>query len=147
MMYVRQYSAIDVEQLVLQEAQGWGQELLSNPRYAMMLDLPGLAFSAVHEEVVVGCAGVYPEWAGRAIAWALIPKESKRYLHYFTKEVRKFLDSIRETYPRIEAYVRCDFPPGHTWAVLCGFKMEAPFMQRFGPEGANYSMYARVRCS
>jgi hypothetical protein len=60
-----------------------------------------------------------------------------------TKMAKRFLDvcPIR----RIEAAVVVDHGPGHRWAQLLGFELEAPLLRAYTPQGEDCSLYSRVR--
>jgi len=46
---------------------------------------------------------------------------------------------------RVEAYVDFEFEPGHRWARMLGFKLEAPRMKCHRPDGGDSALYARIR--
>ena len=57
------------------------------------------------------------------------------------RRVSDFLD--RSDVDRIETGVRESFKAGHRWAKMLGFQAEG-LMRRFGPDGSDYQMYARI---
>jgi hypothetical protein len=91
-------------------------------------------------EILV-CAGTIPFWPGRCHAWAYMTPKTGPHMRWITNEVKKNLAQIKG---RIEMSVHCEFPAGHRWARLLGFKIEAERMEGYGPDGAAHALYARV---
>jgi hypothetical protein len=132
-----------LEQVCLQE----GQAYLSNwitPQQASALENETWAFTAMQDNgVPLGCAGVVHMWQGRGMAWAYLSKyaaEEKFILVH--RAVRRFLSACY--LQRIEMTVDCDFEPGHRWAKMLGFKMEAERMRAYRPDGGDCALYARI---
>lgn len=94
----------------------------------------GPAFTALHGETVLACAGVVEVWAGRALAWALIAEDAGRHMLGIHRAVSGFL--MQAPYRRIEATVDEGFEAGHRWLRLMGFVLETPNgMRGFNPDG------------
>lgn len=91
----------------------------------------------------VGAAGIIEIWPGRATAWALLSKQAAPYMLQATRQVRSVLEMHKTN--RIEATVLCDYEMGHKWIRLLGFELEATRMKSYYPNGADVSLYARVR--
>lgn len=93
---------------------------------------------------VIGCAGVYPIGENNYQAWALLSEESGKYMKGFTRETKKFLDMFKAD--RVQTNVRADFEAGLKWMRLLGFKCETPEpMKKFGDDGMDYYLFARVK--
>jgi hypothetical protein len=109
--------------------------------YANRLVVSGPAFSAIHNGEVLACAGLIPQWEGRAIAWALVAAEAGPHFVRIHKAVKRFLElqKIR----RIETWVYPTFEPAHRWMRLLGFKLEGR-MTAYGPDGSDGDLYARL---
>lgn len=92
---------------------------------------------------VLMCAGISEYWAGRGEAWAMLASGLGHSFVPATKMVKRFLEvcPIR----RIEAAVVIDHGPGHRWAQLVGFQLEAPLVRAYTPAGEDCSLYARIR--
>src|SRR5262245_49479687 len=117
-MIVRPYIALDLCSLKIQAAQSQMDNIKADPAYARAVSLDGYTFTAEHEETILGCAGVIPQWRGRAIAWALLSDEARqlRLMSQITKVVVHFLDEMAKEFWRIETAVKADWPPGAKWA-------------------------------
>lgn len=99
------------------------------------------SYSGIKNGKVVFCGGVSEYWPGRGEAWIMLNKN--RDMIAITKMAKKFVEAcpIR----RIEVSVDVNFPQGHAWAKLLGFKLEAEFMEAYLPDGRDCSLYSRVR--
>ena len=96
-----------------------------------------------NDGVVVAIVGVVVVHPGRALVWTMLARDAGRHMLGLTKTVKKLLQGFCN-YDRVEATVRADFSPGHRWARLFGFERECT-MRRFGPDGQDYDLYARVK--
>ena len=106
----------------------------------------GYAFAGLWHGQPFACAGIVPQWKGRAIAWSVISKDVSRYnMLWMTRQVLGFFDEVesRLELRRIEITVIEDFMAGHRWAKMLGFKWEGA-MECYDPEGNTHIMYARV---
>jgi len=123
-----------------------GQAYLSNwvtPALAASLESSGWAYTGMDGDTPVGCAGVLPIWQGRGMCWAYLSKNiSTRQFVGVHKAVSRFLETCY--LQRLEMTVDCDFEPGHRWAELLGFEMEAERMTAYRPDGGDCSLYARI---
>ena len=141
-MRIVPFRARHLDGLRLQDAQS-GMAPLLNREVGASLEAAGPAFSALYVKEVIACAGVMEVWSGRLQAWALLsPCGPERFLRVH-RAVAHFL--VQQKARRIETAVDCAFEAGHRWARLLGFRMEAPVMLRFGPDGRDAALYARVR--
>ncbi len=132
--------------LDLQAAQAFMGDLVGDwEQYGELLALPGLAFTGIGGDGIVGCAGVWPLHPGCGQAWTLMSKIFPKYKLPATREIRKFLERTLDgkRFWRIQTPVRADFAPGRRWAQALGFREEG-YMKKYGPEGADYLLYARV---
>ena len=86
------------------------------------------------------CAGTMLQWPGRHAAWAYLGNDTAPHMLWITKETLVRLDAVKG---RIELTVRCDFPAGHRWAKMLGFKVETPRMEAYGPGGEAHTAYVR----
>lgn len=101
------------------------------------------SYTAVSEGRVVACGGVFEYWPGRGEAWMEMAKTCKREFLEIHNAVKRFLDICPLT--RIEMTVDSDFDEGHRWARSLGFEMEAERMRKYGPDGKDYALYARIK--
>ena len=102
----------------------------------------GLAWTAEHEGVILGIAGLAPQWENRALAWALISDAAGPHFRGIHGAVSRFLEA--SDFRRIEANVDVGFEAGERWMKLLGFKYEG-YLTAFRPDGADMLMYARIR--
>lgn len=141
-MIVRPWQLGDTDKLKLQPAQEYmrGWSILS----ADLTDLSeaGLAWVAEHDGVVLGIAGLAPQWENRALAWALISDAAGPHFRKFHGAVLRFLEA--SDFRRIEANVDVGFKAGERWMKLLGFKYEG-YLTAFRPDGADMLMYARIK--
>lgn len=140
-MDVVPFKAQHLEEIALQEAQ---QYLLGYIEPGLGDSLEGQdSFTGLADGAVVACAGVVPYWNNRGLAWAYLSNIAGDHMTSVTRAVKRYLDVA--PYDRIEAAVDVDFEAGHRWIQLLGFKLEAPYMSKFRPDGGAASLYARVR--
>lgn len=98
------------------------------------------SWTGVVENDPLVCAGTVQQWPGRHVAWAYLGDDTGPHMRWITREVQQNLTRVQG---RIELTVRCDFPAGHRWAEMLGFKVETPRMEGFGPEGEDHTGYVR----
>jgi hypothetical protein len=139
-MQIVPYKADHLLQLALQEAQAYMGAWIT-PEYAESL-VPHPSFTGIDNGVVVGCAGIIEIWPGRATAWALLSPDLNRKMIKVHRSVERFLGMCGVR--RIETSVDAGFEDGHRWIEMLGFKLEAPVMSAYRPDGGDCSLYARV---
>lgn len=107
--------------------------------------IPGLSFSAVHDGVVIGAAGLLPRWPGYAVAWVLTGVVPLRAWPAITRETRRILEAGHNAgFRRIEMTARADDPPANRWARKLGFKPYAA-LHLYGPNGEDHVGYVKIR--
>ncbi len=140
-MMIVAFQPAHLERLLLQPSQALMQPTLADPTYGPSLASAGPAYSAVDGDAVFACAGLIPQWEGRAVAWALIAAEAGRSMIGIHKAVGRAMRL--HAYRRIETAVASDFEQGHRWARMLGFEREG-LMKRYTPDGRDCHLYARV---
>lgn len=130
-----------LQRLLLQPSQAIMQPTLADPTYGPSLASAGPAYSAVHGDAVFACAGIIPQWEGRALAWALIASEAGPHMVAIHKAVRRALDI--HPFRRVETAVASDFAQGHRWATMLGFEREGR-MRAYTPDGRDCDLYSKV---
>lgn len=141
-MIIEPYKPEHLDALLLQPAQEFMRPYFSDPQYRRALAVPGKAFAASHDGVVLGCAGVMPIWEGRAEAWALLGADLKNHflaIHHATKRFLQACD-VR----RVEATVDAEFCPAREWIVHLGFRYEGP-LRAYTPDGRDCLRFVRIR--
>ena len=96
---------------------------------------------------VVGAAGLWLLWPGVAEAWVLFTPAVRELTWQVVKVIRKGLEdlTIGLKLHRIQAEVRAEFVPGQKLMRVLGFNQEGPPMRKYGPDGADYLRYVRIR--
>ncbi len=89
----------------------------------------------------IACAGTIQQWPGRHQAWAYLGKNSGPHMVWITKQVLAHVERVKG---RVEFTVRSDFPIGQRWAKLLGFRIEAPCLVQYGPQGEDHVGFVRV---
>lgn len=142
---VRQFNFADLKALMPQEAQAKEYNAITSVQ-----DNPGIvtseSFTFMKGNEIVGCAGLYPIWQGRAYLWAFISKNATASdLLGGTKFALKWLDRMfmSSSFNRIETAVLADFDAGHRWVTMLGFEKEG-LMKKYDPNGLDYVLYART---
>lgn len=139
MFRIVEYRPDHFRALSLQPAQAQ-LRLLVDANYAEMLaETP--AYTALYGDTPLICAGIQPQWDGRASAWAVLGENAGAYMVQITRGVRDFLD--RQDYRRIDTCVRDGFLEGNRWAKLLGFRCEG--LMRKWMYGDDFWMFSRVR--
>lgn len=100
------------------------------------------SFTGISDGKVLFVGGVSNYWKGRAEVWAILADHSGPKMLAITRAAKLLLSycPIR----RLELSVDCSFEPGHRWAEMLGFKMEAERMQKYLLDGKDATLYARV---
>ena len=99
-----------------------------------------------HDREVIGCAGLIPQWKGRAIAWAWLSKNiTNRDMVWIHMQVKNLFDRLQTDpdYKRIECSVSEPFTAAHRWVTMLGFKSEG-IMKCYDPMGEDCRLYARI---
>jgi hypothetical protein len=142
-MRIVPYRAEHLAALVLQPAQIWLAPVVTD-EYRAALERAGPAFTALAGGRVLGCAGVVEHWPGRGVGWAMLAADIGPRFVALHRAVRRYLE--RQAPRRLEIAVQRDFAAGRRWALLLGFERETPGgMRGYGPDGATYDLYARIR--
>lgn len=92
---------------------------------------------------VLACGGVAEYWPGRGECWATFSGDWKRY----KKSIHRVAKTVMDLYPgrRIEASIMIGFEDGHRWIKALGFKLDAPLLKAYLPDGGDVSLYSRVK--
>jgi len=91
----------------------------------------------------IAVGGVAKLWENRAFVWSMMDRCAGPYFTAIHRAAKKALE--RAPYRRIEADTPCDFPQGHRWLRMLGFHVEAERMQAYMPDGADHTLYAKVK--
>lgn len=142
-MEIKPFRAYHLRQLLAEPAHEYMRPMLSDPSHGATLEQADASFTAIENGRVVGCGGIMPVWAGRAIAWSVLSANSGPCMVPIHIVTRRLLRMRSER--RIEATCDADFKAGHRWLRLLGFELEAARMEGFAPDGRPHSLYARIQ--
>jgi hypothetical protein len=135
---LRQFEPSDAGEIQLQSY----MEVPSDPKVWEAAASGGDCFTGRHDGRIIVCSGIVRHWQTRAEAWLLMGcPVSRTEMLWIHRRVSDFLENAGIV--RIETTVKQNFDAGHRWAKMLGFKAEGR-MSRFGPDGTDYQMYARV---
>lgn len=141
-MNVIHYQADHLLKLELQNEQFGLRGIITQQMAEILAQQPAITV-ADGDGTILMCGGVSTPWPNRAILWACVSVKAGARMLALHRAAKPVLD--RQPYKRIETTVRTDFEQGHRWARMMGFQMEAARMECYGPDGQDYSLYARVR--
>ena len=86
----------------------------------------------------VASGGTLELWPGRHSAWAHLGKFTAQHMLAITREAYR---CVRRAKGRVEMTVRMDFPAGHRWAAMLGFKVETACIEGYDPDGSDHVGY------
>jgi hypothetical protein len=135
------YQPEHMKQLVLQEAQRYMGTWIDDNYANAVANTP--AWTCIADGKVICCGGFIEMWTGRAMTWALLSFHASKYFLQLHRYVKMRIDTAG--YRRIEATVDREFPDGHRWVHMLGFKLEAERLRNYRPDGADCSLYAKVK--
>lgn len=92
------------------------------------------------------CGGFLMYWPGVMEGWMITSDKLPRFGKEVTVRVIRKIEEVEKMFSlrRLQMTVRADFEIGQNWAAKLGFKREG-ILKKFGPEGCDYIMYARVK--
>ena len=113
--------------------------------FADSLVVPGLSFTAIHQDKVIASAGFKPLWDGVAEVWFLASKDFHNHKLQIIKITKTKLKQIVEdnNLIRLQTAVRVDWPEAQRFASFMGLEKEG-LMRKYGPDGTDYYGYSRV---
>lgn len=137
------FEAEHLKGLEVNEFVSFIQPDLDNPEYGEFL-AKGEAYTGIVDGKVIGCAGFMPLGVNRFHAWALLSKDTRKHMVKIARMGQFVL--YNSDMPRVETNVRSDFPQALKFVELLGFLRETPLpMKKFGDDGKDYYLYARVK--
>lgn len=135
------FEPIHAMQIEVQKAQL--PELPEFREMAPSLSSYGPAWTIIHGEIIVCCAGIIRIHEHRASFWGMFAgRMGPRAFLHVDRSLRRLVfkeNPVR----RLETTVPCGFTEGHRWAQSCGFVHEGD-MRSFLPDGSDVHLYARV---
>lgn len=135
---VRQFLPEDAAEIRLQPY----MEVITDADVWRTATVKGECFTGFHDGRIIVCSGLIRHWSTRAEAWLLMGCPVSRVeMLWIHRRVLEFLNGLDVA--RVETTVDDSFDAGHRWARMLGFNAEG-LMRKFGPDGSDYQMYARV---
>jgi hypothetical protein len=142
MIEIVKFKAEHWDQIQGQDTTAYLAPLIPKDQAAMLAKSP-YSYTLFAGERIVAIAGVMEYWPGRGEAWAELAQTSRKEFLPIHNAVKRFLEVC--PFERVEAAVDVNFGAAHRWVSLLGFELEAPVMKKYGVDGHDYSLYARVR--
>lgn len=108
-------------------------------------ELAGHGFTGMEDGTVVGVGGIRRYWDGVGEAWAIYPRDSKRYGRDIIRFTRVGLDRIEQAfgYRRVQAVARKDWVAAVRFLLALRFRVDA-LLEKYGPDGSDYYLMARI---
>lgn len=105
----------------------------------------GLAQTVLRKSTgkVLCCGGVTEYWPGRGECWCTFTQDCRSEFVAITRTAIRLFESV--PVKRIEAAVELHFNEGHRWIKALGFKLDAPLLQAYFPDGKDAVLYSRVK--
>jgi hypothetical protein len=113
------------------------------PEHFKALEQLPYNYTLLVEGKPIACGGVIRFWDTRGEVWSLLDEQSGHRFILWHRCVQRFLASI--PVKRMEAVVEKSFEPGHRWVKMLGFKVDAPFLQNYFPNGADGVLYSKIQ--
>lgn len=142
MIEVVKISAAHVSKLKDKGALTYLADYVTPERLVAMEKMPE-AFTALHEGDPIACGGLIEIWPGRAEAWAFFDPKAGKCFTALHRIALRLLEIA--CHRRIEATVDLDFPAGHKWIKMLGFKKEAERLKSYTVDGRDSALYARIK--
>lgn len=104
----------------------------------------GLAFSAVEEGEVIGCAGIVKLWEGVGEAWTMLSSEIRKRPFFLHRQVKRGLQdfAVLAGFHRVELFVVSGFEAGNRWAISLGFQLEG-VRKAYTPDKQDITVYTK----
>jgi len=114
-------------------------------KYALYLKQFGMSFTAIVGNKPIAAGGIYVLWEGVAEGWVMATSEIWNHPIAMARTFKKRTDVLIETsnIKRLQTTVKTDFKLGHKFAKWLEMEEEG-VMKHYGPDGSNYTRYARI---
>lgn len=139
---LKKFRARDLQQMTEQESMSYLTKFIT-PEHMAELEMSDWSYTGRVNGRVVVCTGVAEYAPHRGEGWAILDRDCKKEFLTIHRVVRRFLMAC--PLKRIEATIDLDFPQGHRWVRMLGFKLEAERMKGYRPNGDDAALYALVR--
>lgn len=133
------------EHLLLIEAQSAQRSEFTQavgPALGMIAE-SGEAWSGWFNNRCIVAGGIFPKWRGTGIVWSLFGANAGRHMVAITRKAQSVIDNSKHR--RLEITTLVGFEPAARWARVLGFKVEAPNMPCYDPDGRDMALWAQIR--
>jgi hypothetical protein len=106
----------------------------------------GTGYTGILDNRILMCAGIFLQWRGMAEVWAVTTALVAEYPLAFHRAISKCLDVLERSMGlwRIQVAIHEDHLVSQNWIQRLGFRLECK-KPGYGPDGATYMGFARVR--
>jgi len=113
--------------------------------FADSLQVPGLSFTAIHDDNIIASGGFKLLWQGVAEIWFLASNRFHDHKKTIIKLVKVKIEEVvlEHRLVRLQTAVRTDWPQAQRFAQFFGLENEG-LMKKYGPDGTDYFRYSRV---
>lgn len=121
-------------------------ERVHSEDYLQRLESLGPGYTGIADGKIIGCIVFCQTWPGVAEPVALFPEEIVRHRFALHKICKRSISEIQKIhgFRRLECRVERGNARNRKWVESLGFSPEG-IAKSFGPYGADYVYYARVR--
>ena len=112
-----------------------------NDDFLEMAENQSESYTGIEDGKPIFCYGLLTMWEGRALVWALMGTEAKKYAKSMHKAALFILDN--SGFRRIEATIDPNSEVAIRWIEHLGFKYECTF-KAYSPSGEDMLSYVRL---
>jgi hypothetical protein len=142
-MEIRAYHPSHLEGIKVRDFEARELALLTG-YCAQLSNLPDV-YTLLVDGTVVAIGGIQMQWPGMAEGFLMTTPLVEKYPIAFQKAVTRIIHVFqkRRKLLRLQVVVHIDHAVSHRWIQRLGFGPEG-LMQKYGPDGNDYVLYARV---
>lgn len=103
-----------------------------------------MSFTVLVDGQIKACFGWVELFPTRALLWAVLAKDSGRWMVPFTRIAKRLVDTL--PHRRIEAEVEAGFEEGGRWMEIIGLQRETQVpLRAYNAHGKDVHIYSKVR--
>lgn len=139
-MDVRVFHLDDLNHIELQDSQTHLRSLFPDQ---VALGAFSSGYTAVQNDTIMACAGVFERSGYMPILWCLISRHASGHFIAIHRVACRMLEHWK--YTELFALADALFSPACRWLEMLGFRLESSEGDRYvsGPDGRNYRLYVR----
>jgi len=144
--WVTRFKAVHLDMIELRDTDRVAVDAIPHYRAAAeVYEQNGGAYTLMCDQGIVAIAGVAPIMPGVGSAWMLGSALVYSYPKALYKATRAFLRAIEEDWNlhRVQASTADNDQVAEKWLQHLGFEEEG-IMRRYGPDGSDHKLYARI---